>query len=261
MILPEYEREIYEKNPIIEVVSQVDFPILLKLGSEPPALFQEKIRETFPFLDVGQVVADLTAGSPGFVDRGQAVDRGNLYIFTSSDRKSRLLLNSQFLAYSVNNYSRWESFKAVFEDVLKIFLEIYPCTHFVRRSLNYKDLFSREKLSVNLSWSSLLTETFFGPLGNPIFDEKSILDIRNLSVLELDRGKAAIKSNLLTNTATKEIAFLLDCDFFSEEVCDADIKSCTELFDQFNKYARSIFRYSVKDRLRESLGPTQPGSN
>ena len=50
MPFPDYGRVIYQRNPLIEVICQVRFPPVLRIDVEPPAAFQEAIRDEFEVL-------------------------------------------------------------------------------------------------------------------------------------------------------------------------------------------------------------------
>ncbi|MFM6395678.1 TIGR04255 family protein, partial [Planktothrix sp.] len=48
MKLPDYERVIYQRTPLIEVLGQLRFPTILKINNQEPYEFQEKIRFDYP---------------------------------------------------------------------------------------------------------------------------------------------------------------------------------------------------------------------
>ena len=48
MLFAKYERCLYQRSPLIEVICQLRFPTILSIGSQEPAEFQEAIRHEFP---------------------------------------------------------------------------------------------------------------------------------------------------------------------------------------------------------------------
>ncbi len=48
MPFPEVQRVIYRKNPLEQVICQFRFPAILRIDTETPADFQERIRNDFP---------------------------------------------------------------------------------------------------------------------------------------------------------------------------------------------------------------------
>src|SRR6266852_706318 len=45
---PEFTRVIYQRNPLVEVVCQLRFSPILRIDTDPPAEFQDRIRSAFP---------------------------------------------------------------------------------------------------------------------------------------------------------------------------------------------------------------------
>ena len=48
MPFPDSERVIYQRNPLLEVICQLRFPSILRIDSEAPAVFQERVRKEYP---------------------------------------------------------------------------------------------------------------------------------------------------------------------------------------------------------------------
>lgn len=51
MKLPNYERVIYEYNPLIEVIAQLRFPTILRITHKEPVDFQDSVRFEYPFFE------------------------------------------------------------------------------------------------------------------------------------------------------------------------------------------------------------------
>src|SRR4051794_17776404 len=50
---PSSPRVIYQNAPLTEVVAQLRFPPLLRIEGAPPADFQDRVRNEFPFVEKG----------------------------------------------------------------------------------------------------------------------------------------------------------------------------------------------------------------
>lgn len=56
MQFPDYERVIYERNPLYEVTCQLNFPSILKITSQQPVEFHEGIRNEYPNLYISRPI-------------------------------------------------------------------------------------------------------------------------------------------------------------------------------------------------------------
>ena len=110
MTFPDSPRVIYKQNPLVEVICQLKFPPILKIDTEPPASFQERIRKGYPLLQ--ESTAEQQPLPPGIAKLiGQAVPgffQGQAYTFLSEDQKSKAVLTREFIAVSTGHYARLE---------------------------------------------------------------------------------------------------------------------------------------------------------
>lgn len=51
MLFPESERVIYDQNPLEEVICELRFPQILRIESEAPAAFQDRVRGEYPLVN------------------------------------------------------------------------------------------------------------------------------------------------------------------------------------------------------------------
>src|SRR3990172_1974607 len=99
--IPDSPRVIYQKPTLEEVVCQLRFPAILKIGSEEPAEFQNRIRKKFPIFE--ETPQEIPAGIPPkiasfILKRLQAGSTGKSFTFLSEDRDWVLSLTRDFLA-------------------------------------------------------------------------------------------------------------------------------------------------------------------
>lgn len=107
---PESPRVIYGHSPLAEVICQVRFPTVLRIESEVPADFQDRVRKTFPYFERQPV--------PGFNQMPPEVARligaqvQTQYVFRSEDGSYNISLAPDALSVTTTAYKRWEAFRS-----------------------------------------------------------------------------------------------------------------------------------------------------
>ena len=86
MAFPEAPRVLYELNPLHEVICQLRFPPVLRIETEVPSGFQERIRASFPYYEAKPSLK-LPAGLPP--DVVSSFSRGSTITRSASGRKLR----------------------------------------------------------------------------------------------------------------------------------------------------------------------------
>src|SRR5215216_5336658 len=119
MPFPESKRVFYQKNPLAEVVCQLRFPPILRIDSESPAMFQERIRSEYPLYR--RTVAQTQLNLPGLPQPllQMIAGAGNAtHEFLSGDEVWKVSLARDFLALTTSKYHDWEHFKKQFSGPL-----------------------------------------------------------------------------------------------------------------------------------------------
>src|ERR1044071_6434945 len=93
----DYKRVIYDNNPLVEVILQVRYPTLLRLQTEVPSAFQEKVLEQYPLYQFEELLELVPPPAPGTspVFRELKVHR-----FLSSDKNWRASLSAESVSVS-----------------------------------------------------------------------------------------------------------------------------------------------------------------
>src|SRR5579862_1199021 len=142
MTFPDSPRVIYKQNPLVEVICQLKFPPILKIESDPPAAFQEKIRKEYPMMLESSsdqpplppaISRALSQAVPGFF-------QGRTYTFQSEDERWKVVITREFLALSTAHYTRWEEFRSKLQVALEALVGTYDPSFFVRVGLRYRDI-------------------------------------------------------------------------------------------------------------------------
>lgn len=255
MDFPNAERVIYDKNPLVEVVCQFRFPRILALDERIPAEFQELLGPEYPFVETREVV-QFNLGATSDISPSKRVH----YDFITEDRAYTITLCSEFLAISTQSYTRWEYFLGHVTRSLQALTKTYSVPLFTRVGLRYVDVISKKALGLeNAKWTELIRASALGLLAEDEVPLDDVLELSSGTALQLtEGGKATIRTTLgrMPNTGD-EVVFVIDGDFFEEVPVkgeDDAIRVCA----RFNSATGRAFRWLIRDRLHDALGPRKP---
>ncbi|MBR8828428.1 MAG: TIGR04255 family protein [Gomphosphaeria aponina SAG 52.96 = DSM 107014] len=257
MRLQPYERVIYDKNPLIEVICQVRFPMVLRISNQDPFEFQEKIISDYPLcqkstsLPIPTVIAQLIEQKRSFLSTN--------YIFQSENSKWQVSLNEDSLSLATVEYTKYEEFREKFCFLLKSFEDVYNIPFYLRVGLRYKDLILRSKLNLkDKPWSELIDEYLVSELNNSELSESIELINKSLEIKTDSLGKLKFNHGIViavdqSQPTTEEKGYLLDYDFYMEgKVNKHDVLN---RLDQFKQEAGTRFRSSITEQLHKAMQP------
>ncbi|PSF37090.1 TIGR04255 family protein [Aphanothece hegewaldii CCALA 016] len=256
MNLPELERVIYERNPLVEVVCQLRFPPILKISHQEPVEFQDKIRLQYPLFEItqSQVPSEIVKVVQQF---GLPLQSDIAYSFRSEDQKWHLSITKDFIALTTSKYERYEQFKQRLKEAVEIFEKIYEPSFYTRVGLRYQDLIIRSNLELeDKNWSDLIAKH----IASELHDSELSSLIQTLSknmVLKTEDVQVILNHGLVTVKEPHkedEVAYLFDADFYIEQKIKRD-GNVWNVLDQFNKSARKLFRWSITDTLHKAMQP------
>jgi uncharacterized protein (TIGR04255 family) len=257
MNLPEFERVIYKRNPLVEVVCQLRFPPILKISHQEPVEFQDTIRFKYPLSETTR--AQLPSEISQVVQQlGLPLQSDVAYNFKSEDQRWSLSLTKDFIALTTSSYERYEQFKQRLEEALGIFETIYKPSFYTRIGLRYQDLIIRSKLGIeDKNWSELIAEHIASELHATNFSS-SIQTIVKSLVLKTEIGQINLNHGLVNvkeaQGSNDEIAYLFDADFYTEQKIEGS-KDVWNVLNQFNQSAGRLFRWSITDTLHNAMQP------
>jgi uncharacterized protein (TIGR04255 family) len=263
MRFPDYERVIYERNPLNEVICQLRFPSILKVTSQQPVEFQEKLRDVYSNLVINRPVeVPIPSISPELKtvldSLNQMLASETSYMFTSEDSQWQVSLSKDFISLSTKSYRKYEEFHERFKYVLEIFEELYKPSSYIRIGLRYQDLILPSSLDVEPDWKLLIKEHLIPELYSEEL-ASSVKSMQKVIMLEFEGGKANLRHGILeVNDPDREIvneqAYFIDTDFFTEErVVGAE--NVYKYLAKFNNLAGKLFRWSITDELHRILKP------
>ena len=253
MVFPESERVIFSQNPLEEVVCQVRFPSILKISRDPPVDFQERVREQFPHYGELNPPPLPDEVKSGFEKMGFNPSRTPAHQFLSADRKTRIMLNQDFIAISTRNYRDWQDFSSTVHSVLDIFTDQFKPASFTRVGLRYTNIMNRVDLGLGAcSWSELLGSEFVSMFTVQELDGlvlghagETIIDMST----SINDALVAIRYGLMTDSADE---FVVDADFFTEK--EKTTNEFRQILASFNSEAGNLFRWAISAPIRDALG-------
>ncbi len=260
MRIPKTPREKYRQNPLKDVICQVRFPTILKVASEKPSEFQERVRKEFPVYGTRpDVEINLPVEFRGVMGQlaGLLPQTGEIYDFKTSDLSTTISLAPQFVALQTRSYSRWEDFWDYIHSALEALIEIYEPAFFERIGLRYVDVIVRSELKAipdNEPWTHLITPEVLGDLAVPELAE-AITECRTASLMTLESDSEdeflRFVRLLGTDTATKEQVFIIDSDFYRSARTETNVYS--DVLHRLHSYSGNVFRWAITEKLRRAL--------
>jgi len=262
MPVPVVDRVIYEENPLDNVVCQARFPSILKIDTEVPSAFQQKLLPQYINLTEGQeLLLDVQMGSkPGIAGdemKQASTPATKNYEFATDDNRWKINLTRNFFSLSTANYVRWEEFRERFEAALQAFVNVYNPVVFTRIGLRYVDLIVRSKLDLNdANWDELIAQPLLGVLASDDIRE-AVKQFQSTFLIELgeDDGVARVSAGTVKSAHSGEICFVIDSDYYDLKKRKAD-ELLTRL-DYFHSKAFALFRWCITERLHNAMKPNK----
>jgi len=255
------ERCIYRNNQLAEVICQFRFPTILSINVQPPAAFQEEIRDVFPKYRIRpeQPPVKITPvpGQPPRIETQPAV---NNYEFLSMDGSYRVNLTQNFISLTCSRYTRWEDFARRMDQPLAAFIRQYQPACFERVGLRYLNVFSRKSLELeDTPMNELLKPSYVGLLSEPDLPESAFSRCSQDVEAALPGGcrlKLRVGPGLLkrgNDASDKELKLVLDLDVSMGGNIPVNLAAAS--MQTIHTHAGSIFRDAVTDTLHDAMDP------
>jgi uncharacterized protein (TIGR04255 family) len=261
----DFPREVYQRNPLAEVVAQLRFAPILRVDAEQPAAFQDIIRGDYPNFRVMANVPGVPPGVPQPVQR-MIQDLGGAgglrqYLFASQDSQWEILLTRETLVFRTKAYGGWRDFERRFRQVREGFERVYqPLNMYRGLHLRYIDIIQRSRLGLHDEpWSNLLSAAVAAELASPEIGN-AIDKMKGQIHFRLDEYESFVwlRTELVqAKDGTRETSFLIDSDFHTHKA--TSIQDVEATFQRFNRHSRNLFRWAIQERLRQALEPLVQG--
>lgn len=254
------EKYHYEKSQLRSVICQVRFPPILSVDASPPAIFQNDIRDKFPYFSEKleqQTINNLNSKNIVFDGMLQSLKQANAwknYEFLSESSKCKVNLTRTFLSLSSDEYSTWKDFYSKFSSILSIFIGVYKPSFFTRIGLRYIDIFNRNELGISEQpWNALIRGEFIGFLSNELHDR--VISFQSIQELKLkdDDKKVRIASSSVFAQPENENCIMLDCDFSSSaKTTFISMESCLQYL---HSQANGVLQKAILKPLHDAMQP------
>ena len=252
-------RCIYGKNPLGEVICQLRFPEILKIGTEVPADFQDAIRDEYPrYSSRMETPAPKIVGAPGKLTLENQPQTVN-YQFLSEDGIWRINLTSKYISLACNRYHRWEDFASKLDKPLAAFIKVYKPAYFERVGLRYINFISRKALDLEgIPFRELITPAYLGPLSDDEVAEPNTtrctvdaeMGIRGGCRVKLHAGPGMVKRGPTQDNETK---FIFDMDLYMPG--KVPVNYSAGALQTLHSQAWPIFRDAITEKLHDALDP------
>ncbi len=261
MTFPNSPRVVYRKNPLVEVICQLRFPTILRIGVNGVADFQDKVRQEYPLYELQEPSFEF----PQFPKELSAILEqlhlpkpiGSVtHKFLTKDSQRFISLSQGFLALREAKYRRWESFKTEMEKAELALRELYQPAFYSRIGLRYRDVISRRALGLDgVKWRDLLQPHLLGELGAEDVAD-SVVQMHTRVVIQtpdVPGGRVTLTHGLVIAPETNEDCYALDADFAVEQ--KESIDEPFSILDKFNRLAGRLFRWAITETLHDAMGP------
>jgi uncharacterized protein (TIGR04255 family) len=258
MPFPSSPRVVFRKNPLEQVICQLKFPTILEISSRDPVEFQNRVRERYPLYakegapalprELATIVAQLPVG---VVPVGAFIHK-----FGTADAKHSISLTRDFVALENTQYSRWEAFRNELQLAKDALEAVYHPTFYSRVGLRYRDVIARSQLGLEgQPWHALVHPAMVGVLVDPEICQR-VVSIQGQTLIRLDDDGGVINLQYgFANNPKGEQCYVIDVDYFTEQrLQPGDVLST---LDRFHFDAGNLFRWSITERLRNALEPTE----
>jgi uncharacterized protein (TIGR04255 family) len=256
-LFPPSPRVVYEKAPLSQVVCQLRFPQILRIESQPPADFQDRIKSLFPLVE--RVLPQLPANMPPELAQmiGAQFAGAPNFMFQTEDKTSTINLVSNAISFKTTKYERWERYCELFIPALEALIDIYGPSFFERIGLRYINSIDREKLDIaDTKWVELLRPEILGELSTPGFETMAVDLARNIRLLSPDGQSALFLQHgfIKRKSDPSTIAYRLDFDFYRDG--KTEIRDARDTINHLNSMVGRAFRWCITDTLHNILGPS-----
>lgn len=259
----ESPRVIYRQNPLVEVICQLRFPTILRIGTPHIADFQDNIRGKYPRYEVQEPSVDFPHVAKevssillqiGLPKPPGAIDT---YRFSAKDSQRFVTLSQDFLALTECKYEKWEMFREAMNETEGAFRQTFNPAFYTRIGLRYKDIIVRSRLGLaNEPWKNLLQPHIVAELADQDVSD-AILTTQKQSIiktLDIPDGQVKLTHGLLHDAKSNEQCYLIDADFSVANEREG-FNEPFAVLDKFNHLAGRLFRWAITDKLHAAMEP------
>ncbi|MBL7184654.1 MAG: TIGR04255 family protein [Anaerolineae bacterium] len=238
---PQREDVRLQRAPLAEVICQVRFPPVLRIASEQPFAFQERVRERFPQLEVEQGV--VVRMEPLGTSLPSAKPEPRIFRFKSPDGHTAVSLALNFYALSTTSYTHWRDFLELLQLVNQAACEVYNLPYALRLGLRYINHLTLENTGVSsvAELRELLRPELTMLLRGNCWDEPLEM-LNQLLLVGENNERLTLRSGF---RGEEEPVFLLDFDYYAEG--NITLENLPDLCQRYHDVIYYAFRWCIPD--------------
>jgi uncharacterized protein (TIGR04255 family) len=259
MSLPDYPQVRFSRSPLKQVVAQIRFPALLRLGEiSSVASFQDRIRGSYPEFQREQRAAFQVP-----VEQPSSLLTEAYYRFSDREGRWSVRLTEASLTLETKSYLTADDLAARFQQVLGAAQETLGLDERQRLGLRYLNELRVPEVTTLAHWSQWLRPEFVG-FSAPLFDEPVEHTAQEVRVRRAD-GVFTVRHGLLKGSSllpgktgeplAAEPFYLLDLDYWDARRVPLDVKATLEQLQSFSRFIYRFFRWTLSDSLYSALEP------
>jgi uncharacterized protein (TIGR04255 family) len=255
--LPEVDRVLFRKAPLVLTVAQVKYPAAVRFGEQASlADLQEELANEYPIATKEQQVV-LTVNIGGVE---QSPGSSQLWRFSTPDRNWSVVVGQDAVTLEVRSYVKIEHFCDKLLRILGAIKQHIRPTYQLRLGLRYINEFRHEGAATMETWKELLNPDMLGL--SALYAESvdhSYHEIR----ARFDDAVLVIRHGLLHGSIApvpgtspgNNPYYLLDMDYFDETPVPWDSNRVIGQVREWNEVMYRLFRWAMSERLFKALEP------
>lgn len=238
--MPQVQPVRYRRNIIHKAVCELKFPTLYGLEREkPPVALANALRKLYP---QHSILDGVNVGPTG-------VAQNFAYLFADKKNRTQVVFRASSLALETTNYQTFEEFIDRLLTVVELAKAVIDADFFTRVGLRYINKLPFEQATI-ADWVNpqLVSALAGGLFGVP--DE-----FNGRIAGRTENGGFSFSHGIGQNADTNKLDYLLDFDFWQEDVALADTKVVvTGLHDEEHR----MFHWSLGTAAFDYMGPATP---
>lgn len=250
---PEVEEVRLGRSPLSEVICQVRFPAILRIDSEQPAVFQERVRKHFPQLEIERGL--IVEGSPLRAEPLTTTARPRVFHFRTADDATVLSLGADFVAASTTAYRHWQDFAQWVQLAVDALCAVYEPTYARRVGLRYVNRITLENTGASSipELLGILRDPLTALLREPCWGKPPAM-LSQLRLPVSENEKLSLRSGFESGD---QPAFVLDLDHFSEG--QIPLREVMPLCHRYHELVYRAFRWCIREEQLSFFVPLDSG--
>ena len=251
-----FQRVVYEKNPLVEVLCQVRFGELIAFNNGQVHEFHKRVSDLYPLADVFEglefpFVAPVAQVTAAVAQPKKATQ----FTFSDVDLSWQAGCSSTMLSLTCRKYESWSNFSPKLDELLKQFFSVFEPKMVTRNGLRFKNVVDQNLLGTDFEpLSELIAAPVNGLLGSNWFDEKSFQQSQSQYQASLGAVNVILNFGLIQDHENNK-GYLIDADCFTADKMAATTQYITDQVNKLHNCTGPIFRQCITDKLHNLLRP------